>query len=290
MATGNPAYDPAIAGSSSLTPPATIDGTGLTTSVPLTIKNGKNLSGIELQQTSTAATGFILRDAAGVQQGAIGLNNAANDWETPSLAGDLVITCSATSGKGIVLTPAAGNTNGRVELLSTVGVVGTNGGYVSVSDATGTIVGYNAAKITIVSSTVVTGALLISASTSLTNLAMAITGDLNTGIGQVTGTADTISVACAGAEVARFGGITRNITSDSGGLKLAVTNAQAMGLWGATPVVQPASTGTTTTGFTANASANALFAESTFTGNVGATAYTVSDIIKNLKTAGILAS
>ncbi len=55
-------------------------------------------------------------------------------------------------------------------------------------------------------------------------------------------------------------------------------------------MVQPALTGVTTAGFTANASANAVFAESTFTGNTGATGYSVSDIIKNLKTAGILAA
>lgn len=74
------------------------------------------------------------------------------------------------------------------------------------------------------------------------------------------------------------------------GTKIGTGTTQKLGFWNAAPVVQPASTGTTTTGFTANASANVVCAESTFTGNTGSTTYTVSDIVKNLKTAGILAS
>jgi hypothetical protein len=74
------------------------------------------------------------------------------------------------------------------------------------------------------------------------------------------------------------------------GMKIGTGTTQKLGFWNATPVVQPASTGTTTAGFTANTSANAVFAESTFTGNTGSAAYTISDIVRNLKTAGLLAS
>lgn len=79
------------------------------------------------------------------------------------------------------------------------------------------------------------------------------------------------------------------ILGSTTGTKVGTATTQKLGFWNATPVVQPAATGVTTTGFSANASANAVFAESTVTGGVGATAYTLSDIVKNLKAAGLLA-
>lgn len=47
--------------------------------------------------------------------------------------------------------------------------------------------------------------------------------------------------------------------------------------------------GGVTAGFTAHASANAVFNESTWTGNVGSSAYTFSDIVAALKNLGLLA-
>lgn len=65
-------------------------------------------------------------------------------------------------------------------------------------------------------------------------------------------------------------------------------SAALLGLFGATPVVQPATTGETV-GFTAGAG-TAVLDDSTFTGNVGATAYRISDIVKALKNLGVLAA
>ena len=59
-----------------------------------------------------------------------------------------------------------------------------------------------------------------------------------------------------------------------------------LGFYGATPVVKPATTGTTT-GFTAGGTA--VGDSSTFTGNLGATAYRISDIVRALKQLGLLA-
>lgn len=58
--------------------------------------------------------------------------------------------------------------------------------------------------------------------------------------------------------------------------------------YGSTPVVQYSTTGTTT-GFTAG-SGTASKDDSTYTGDTGTTAYTVGDIVKALKTCGLIAS
>ena len=73
------------------------------------------------------------------------------------------------------------------------------------------------------------------------------------------------------------------------GTKLGTATNQKIGMYNATPVIQYATTGTLT-GFTANTSVNAVFNESTFTGNTGASAYTISDIVRALKLLGIMAA
>lgn len=72
------------------------------------------------------------------------------------------------------------------------------------------------------------------------------------------------------------------------GTKLGISTSQKLGFWNATPIVQPSSTGETV-GFTAGGG-TAVTDDSTFTGNVGATAYRISDIVKALKRAGLIAS
>lgn len=78
------------------TPPVLIDGTGLTTTIPLTIKNGKSESGIELWYTGTTPTGYDLMNASGVLKGGIAIAAATNDWITGSAADDIIIHSGAT--------------------------------------------------------------------------------------------------------------------------------------------------------------------------------------------------
>lgn len=73
------------------------------------------------------------------------------------------------------------------------------------------------------------------------------------------------------------------------GTKIGTAAAQKLGLWNATPVIQPATTGTTT-GFTVVGASAAVAPESTFTGNSGSKAYTIGDIVLALKQAGIMAA
>ena len=77
------------------------------------------------------------------------------------------------------------------------------------------------------------------------------------------------------------------IFNTSTGTKLGEAANQKLGFWGATPVVQPSGTGETV-GFTAG-SGTAVLDDSTFTGNIGSTAYRINDIVKALKQTGILA-
>ena len=81
---------------------------------------------------------------------------------------------------------------------------------------------------------------------------------------------------------------TKNIIiNTSTGTKIGTGTTQKIGFWNATPVAQQAGTGETV-GFTAGAGTNVTDA-STFTGNVGSTAYRISDIVKALKNIGALA-
>lgn len=75
------------------------------------------------------------------------------------------------------------------------------------------------------------------------------------------------------------------------GTKFGSSAAAKLGLWGATPVVQPSTTGETA-GYTqvGTSAGNGSLTSCTFTGNVGTKAYTISDIVKHLKNAGIIAT
>jgi len=77
------------------------------------------------------------------------------------------------------------------------------------------------------------------------------------------------------------------IIGTSTGTKIGTATSQKIGFFNATPVVQQSGTGETT-GFTVGSGTTARD-DSTFTGNVGSTAYTISDIVKALKNLGLLA-
>lgn len=72
-----------------------------------------------------------------------------------------------------------------------------------------------------------------------------------------------------------------------GGYQVGQSATDKVGFYGAGLIVQPSSVGEET-GFTAG-SGTAVNDDSTFTGNVGSTAYTLGDIVKHLKNLGLIA-
>jgi len=77
------------------------------------------------------------------------------------------------------------------------------------------------------------------------------------------------------------------IIGTSTGTKIGTATSQKIGFFNATPAPQQSTTGTTTG--TTGGSGTALHTNATITGGVGSTAYTVGDIVKALKTLGLLA-
>jgi hypothetical protein len=97
------------------------------------------------------------------------------------------------------------------------------------------------------------------------------------------GTAD--SPTFAGLTIADAGNV---VLATGTGTKIGTATGQKLGFYNAAPVIQQATTGTTT-GFTAG-SGTAAKDDSTFTGNVGSAAYTIGDIVRALKNLGLMAS
>ena len=73
------------------------------------------------------------------------------------------------------------------------------------------------------------------------------------------------------------------------GTKIGTAVDQKLGLWGATPVIQYQPTGVTA-GFTNVGTGTEITEADTFTGNVGASIYTIGDLVASLKKSGIILS
>jgi hypothetical protein len=72
------------------------------------------------------------------------------------------------------------------------------------------------------------------------------------------------------------------------GTKIATATNQKLAFWNAAPIIQPSSTGQTA-GYTSVGGGTNVQETDTFTGGVGATAYTIGDIVRHLKNLGLIA-
>lgn len=210
---------PPTSSASSLTPPATIDGTGLASTVPLLIKTAKTVSGVELQGTgSTISPGYILNDSTGTAKGGLGLIGTIGDFYTSSIVGNVALTFP--TGKTLTL---AVHTGARVADWGSSGSTS----YVDFSFGTG-------------------AALQLAAATSLTACALQRGGDPNTGISFPSG-ADTLTLVVGGVAALTVTttfaslktGVDWAFDVAGAGSRIGNSSANKMGFWGATAGVQP---------------------------------------------------
>ncbi len=110
---------------------------------------------------------------------------------------------------------------------------------------------------------------------------VAVGGDL-----AVTGTLAVTSTSSFTGDITFAAGTDIVLDSAGAGTKIGTGATQKLGFWGVTPVVQYATEGTTT-GQTSG-TGTAVLVDDTFTGNFGTRAYTIGDIVKCLKTCGLM--
>jgi hypothetical protein len=115
--------------------------------------------------------------------------------------------------------------------------------------------------------------------TSVTNFRSAI------GLGETNSV--TFSALTLSSDL-NFGGGDNIVLSTTNGTKIGTATNQLLGFYNQTPIVQPSTTGVTTSGFT-QGSGNNVHPNSTFTGGIGTNAYTISDIVAHLKSLGLIA-
>jgi hypothetical protein len=183
--------------------------------------------------------------------------SAVNEVTIANAATGNAPAVSATGDDTDIDLALAGKGTGAVTMTSpkvTTGINDTNGNEIFLLTATGSAVN----EITVANAA--TG----------NDPSLTASGETNVGMDMITKGTGLFSV----------------VADDTDALQIQKDTNVKIGLFGNTPVVKPATTGETT-GFSAG-SGTAVNDDSTFTGNVGSTAYRISDVVKALKQVGLL--
>jgi hypothetical protein len=198
---------------------------------------------------------------------------------------------------GVTKKITAGNLKGDcIRTVSDIVAI-PNADDISFGTVTGSKIGTDAAQkigfwnVTPVDQPAVTADLL----DSLQEVGLIASGAGDTPLNLSAGTFACGTATCTGLTVNGNTALNASITIDDGenialgtttGTKIGTATDQRIGLFNATPVVQPESTGETL-GFT-QSNGSTVRDNSTFTGNFGTRAYNISDVVKALKEVGIL--
>lgn len=253
--------------------------------------------------TGSQAAGLKITGAAtGGTVAVVCIDSGAATSLTINAKGTGTIGIGSVSTGAVTITPAATIT-GALSCSSTVNITSASATSLAVglTGATNSAFVVDSSTGSQVAGLKVTGAatggtvaIVCIDSGGATNLTINAKGTGTIGIGSVSTGAVTITPATTITGIlTSSGGITmadaKNIiVNATTGTQIATATTQKLGLWAATPVVQPVANTDTTTG--AAGSTTAVFLNTTFTGPSGASAYTIGGIIKALKAVGILAA
>ncbi len=220
-------------------------------------------------------------------------DNGAADFyllEDPSNAGALFYCTGGSRGECGMLLGVNGSPAAHASAITPANHAGPVDNVTYLGDASYRWAGLYSCEVSVINATAADIPLKVAGATSQSGVMVQLQGTSSTTAGRPQADIDTAwhdsTDATRSADL-----IFRAwyITTAKEGMRIrGLTGGVAIGFFGATPALQQTALGTTT-GFTAHATANAVFNESTWTGGSGSSAYTNSDIVLALKNLGVLA-
>lgn len=248
--------------------------------------------------TGVYSNGVLIASSTDVDAGSSGVAGTVNIFPATALKGKTTITVSDNSGNTTTNINTAAQTGARTYTVPDAGASAsfvmtagsqTVGGAKTLSSALTINPTTNQLVLGVTNTVTITSpAPAASRVYTLPDAGGAASFALTAGTQTITG-ANTFSGGVTVATTALTITDVNVVLSAATGTKIGTATSQKLGFYNATPVIQQAGTGVTTAGFVAGAGA-AVLVDSTFTGNIGSTAYHISDVVAALKNLGLLAA